>query len=48
MLKKNDALLIMEAMKMEVRLFARHNGIVKFLVKEGDVVDAGTILVKID
>jgi len=48
MLKKIDALLIMEAMKMEVRLFARHNGIVKFLVKEGDVVDAGTILVKID
>ena len=46
--KKNDALLIMEAMKMEVKLFARHDGVVKFLVKEGDVVDAGTILIKID
>ena len=46
--KKNDALLTMEAMKIEVRLYSRHNGIVKILVKEGDVVDAGTILVKID
>ncbi|RIA99106.1 carbamoyl-phosphate synthase L chain, ATP binding domain-containing protein [Glomus cerebriforme] len=46
--KKNDALLTMEAMKMEVRLYSRHNGIVKILVEEGDVVNAGTILVKID
>ncbi|PKY40549.1 hypothetical protein RhiirA4_494494 [Rhizophagus irregularis] len=46
--KKNDVLLIMEAMKMEVKLFARHDGTAKFLFKEGDVVDAGTILVKIN
>ncbi|RGB28829.1 carbamoyl-phosphate synthase L chain, ATP binding domain-containing protein [Rhizophagus diaphanus] len=46
--KKNDVLLIMEAMKMEVKLFARHDGTAKFLVKEGDIVDAGTILVKIN
>jgi len=46
--KKNDALLTMESMKTEVRLYSRHDGTVKLLVKEGDVVDAGTILVKID
>ena len=46
--KKNDALLTMESMKTEVKLYSRHDGMVKLLVKEGDVVDAGTILVKID
>ncbi|CAI2168595.1 6395_t:CDS:10 [Funneliformis geosporum] len=46
--KKNDALLTIESMKTEVRLYSRHEGVVKILVKEGDVVDAGTILVKID
>ncbi|CAG8450511.1 15275_t:CDS:10 [Funneliformis caledonium] len=46
--KKNDAILTIESMKTEVRLYSRHEGVVKILVKEGDVVDAGTILVKID
>jgi 3-methylcrotonyl-CoA carboxylase alpha subunit len=46
--KKNDALLTMESMKTEVRLYSRHDGTVKLLVNEGDVVNAGTILVKID
>ena len=46
--KKNDALLTMESMKTELKLYARHDGIVKLLVKEGDVVNAGTILIKID
>jgi biotin carboxyl carrier protein len=46
--KKDDALLTMESMKTEISLRSSHDGIVKILVKEGDVVDAGTILVKIE
>ncbi|CAG8551553.1 4584_t:CDS:10, partial [Paraglomus brasilianum] len=45
--KKNDPLLTIESMKIEVRLYSRHDGIVNILVKEGDVVNAGTLLVKI-
>ena len=45
--KKNDPLLTIESMKIEVRLYSRHDGIVNILVKEGDVVSAGTLLVNI-
>lgn len=47
--KKNDPLIIMEAMKMEHTIFADMDGTVKEVrVVEGDNVDAGNILVVLD
>ncbi|CAG8783413.1 2919_t:CDS:2, partial [Racocetra persica] len=43
---KDEAILTIESMKIETRIYSRHDGIVKILVKEGDVVDAGTVLIK--
>ncbi|CAG8520978.1 12468_t:CDS:10 [Racocetra fulgida] len=45
---KDEAILTIESMKIETRIYSRHDGIVKILVKEGDVVDAGTVLIKIE
>ncbi|KAG0085496.1 hypothetical protein BGZ93_008383 [Podila epicladia] len=42
--KKNQALLTMESMKTEVRLYARHDGVVTLHVGEGDTIEAGTTL----
>ncbi|CAG8799990.1 26664_t:CDS:10, partial [Gigaspora margarita] len=47
-ISKNEAILTIESMKIETRIYSRHDGVVKFLVKEGDVVDAGTVLIKIE
>jgi len=42
--KKNQAILTMESMKTEVRLYARHDGILTLNVGEGDILEAGTTL----
>ncbi|KAG0003756.1 hypothetical protein BGZ79_000081 [Entomortierella chlamydospora] len=42
--KKNQAILTMESMKTEVRLYARHDGTLKLNVGEGDMIEAGTTL----
>ncbi|CAG8669356.1 1598_t:CDS:2, partial [Dentiscutata heterogama] len=47
-ISKNEAILTIESMKIETRICSRHDGVVKILVKEGDVVDAGTVLIKIE
>ncbi|CAG8781737.1 35580_t:CDS:2, partial [Gigaspora margarita] len=41
-ISKNEAILTIESMKIETRIYSRHDDFVKFLVKEGDVVDVGT------
>lgn len=46
--KKGENLLTLESMKMEVRLQAQHDGLVTVNVQEGEVVEAGTLMVKID
>lgn len=46
--KQGQPLLILEAMKMEIRLTAPHNGTVaRLLVKPGDTVDRGQQLVEV-
>lgn len=45
---KKQPIITMESMKTEVRLYSNHDGVIKFLVKEGDIVGAGTLLVKIE
>lgn len=45
--KENDLLVILEAMKMEYRLGAPHAGVVEVVdCREGDLVDLGRILVR--
>lgn len=46
--KPGDPLLTMESMKMETRLYSKHKGKVKYLVKEGDIVDAGSLMLKVE
>ncbi|KAF9964120.1 hypothetical protein BGZ70_006918 [Mortierella alpina] len=46
--KKNQAILTMESMKTEVRLYARHDGTLKLNVGEGDMIEAGTTLCDIE
>lgn len=47
--KEGDAVIVVEAMKMETNLYTRISGIVtKVSVKEGDRVDSDTILVVIE
>ena len=47
--KKGDAVLIMEAMKMENNVLAEKEGVVKkILVKEGDSVLQGDLLIEIE
>jgi acetyl/propionyl-CoA carboxylase alpha subunit len=46
--KKGETLLIIESMKMENKKFSPKDGIIKFLVKEGELVNAETILAKIE
>lgn len=43
-----DVLVVLEAMKMEIRITAPHDGIVaKLLVAEGDIVDRGQTLAEV-
>ena len=47
--KKGDALVILEAMKMEHEVTAPHDGVVRdVLVEPGQQVDAGAVLVALD
>lgn len=46
--KPGQPLLTMESMKMETRLYSKHEGEVQFFVKEGQVVEAGTQLLKVN
>ena len=49
MVKKGDAVLIMEAMKMENNVLAEKEGVVKKIqVKEGDSVLQGDLLIEIE
>ncbi len=49
LVKKGDAVLIMEAMKMENNVLAEKEGVVKkILVKEGDSVLQGDLLIEIE
>lgn len=45
--KTGTPLLTMESMKMETRMYSRHEGTVKFMVKEGQVVQAGHQMMEI-
>ncbi|RUS15057.1 carbamoyl-phosphate synthase L chain, ATP binding domain-containing protein, partial [Endogone sp. FLAS-F59071] len=45
--KKNDAILTMESMKTEVRLYSRHDGVLTLHVTEGQLVEAGTALCEV-
>lgn len=45
--KKGDKIVILEAMKMENDIFASADGVVTFLVKQGDTVETGTKLASI-
>lgn len=48
-LKKGDAVLILEAMKMENAIKSPGEGIVKkILVKQGDAVEKGTVMVEVE
>jgi biotin carboxyl carrier protein len=46
--KKDEGLLTMESMKMETRLYSRHDGTVQFRVKEGDIIQAGVLMVEVE
>ncbi len=46
--KAGDPLLTMESMKMETRISAKHDGIVRFKVKEGQLIEAGVAMLSID
>ncbi|KAF9403891.1 hypothetical protein BGZ94_004474 [Podila epigama] len=46
--KKNQAILTMESMKTEVRLYARHDGVLSLNVGEGDTIEAGTTLCEVN
>ncbi|RHZ70458.1 hypothetical protein Glove_271g61 [Diversispora epigaea] len=45
---KKQPILTMESMKTEIKLYSNHDGIIKILVKEGNIVSAGTLLIKIE
>ena len=45
--KSGQALLTMESMKMETRMYSRHDGKVHFRVKEGEVVEAGVAILEV-
>lgn len=42
--KKNDKLVVLEAMKMENDIFAPADGVVTYAVKKGDQVDTGAVI----
>ena len=46
--KKNDKVLVLEAMKMENDILATADGVITFAVKEGDSVETGTTLASIN
>ena len=46
--QKGDALLVMESMKMESKVSAHKDGVVKLFVKEGQLIDAQTLLLSIE
>ncbi|MBK6942355.1 MAG: biotin/lipoyl-binding protein [Planctomycetes bacterium] len=46
--KRGDALVVLEAMKMEMRLSAPHDGVVRAVhCREGEVVERGKVLVEV-
>ena len=46
---KDDVLLILESMKMEIPLLAPNDGIVREIrIKEGDPVDEGNVVIVMD
>ena len=45
--KPGDILLTFESMKMEMQLVSHHQGIIKYLVQEGDLVEAGTCMIEV-
>ncbi|RKP09455.1 carbamoyl-phosphate synthase L chain, ATP binding domain-containing protein [Thamnocephalis sphaerospora] len=45
--KPGDTILTMESMKMETRLYARHQGVLHLLVKPDQLVDAGVMMCEI-
>lgn len=45
---KDDTLLVIESMKMESRVLARQDGTVALFVQEGQLVDAGALLLTVD
>ena len=45
--KAGDALMTVESMKMESRVYSKHEGQVKFRVAEGQVVEAGTLMLDV-
>lgn len=48
MVKQNQPIMILEAMKMENEIVANHDGVVKGIhVKQGDVVNPGDPLITI-
>ncbi|KAL6077092.1 biotin carboxylase [Balamuthia mandrillaris] len=47
-LKKGQPVLIMESMKMESKVCAQREGTLKLFVKEGQTVEAGTVLLSVD
>ena len=45
---EGDAILAIESMKMESKIVARAAGVVKLNVSEGELVEAGSVLLTID
>ena len=46
--RRGDVLVVLEAMKMEIRMTAPHDGIVaRLLVAQGDIVDRGQLLAEV-
>jgi biotin carboxyl carrier protein len=46
--KRGDTLVVLEAMKMEMRLTAPHDGVVKAVhCREGEVVERGKVVVEV-
>jgi len=45
---KGTALIVIESMKLQKKLYAHKDGIVKFFVKAGDIVQGGAVLLTIE
>ena len=47
LVKQGTPLLTMESMKMETRMYSRHEGKVKYHVTENAVIEAGVVMLEI-
>jgi len=45
--KKGDVIIVVESMKMENKILAKSDGKVELFVKEGEMVEAGALLIKV-